>query len=410
MTRRGWVIVVLVVACAATLVNSTLNAVIYQPKADEGYYLRDAIRIAEDGPRAFPALCRDYLDHAQTRQYFPHPLRLTTLLLDAAAVRLSGPSFTSLQQLSLLAFLALLIFMLCGLNRTLDERTALWGTLLLVVSPLHLAMARRALADSLVATLLVACLGLCIRAVTTEKGNTRQWWFVAVAYMVTFLAKEGAVVLIPMSVFFIGWHAVRHRRRLPLWPLCAVSLVPLIGALGLVSLAAGGFAIAWQVLSVSLASAATNPYLLQYGNGPWFRYLVDYLLLSPCTTLLYVLWLGYLIGARIHPALKSGVNDERLWAWALVPVLFIACSAPFTKNVRYALVLEVPMRLGAAWLLQQLGGAHASARWATIRIAILVAVLAWIDLHAFSRVFVVGDVYDPVSLLLLAVRRFLPMR
>ena len=395
----AWALLFLSLALAVGSV-ATHPVTTWRGQADEGCYLRYATRIAEQGPGAFPALFREYLQDPLGPQYFPSPLRLTPIALGALSVLFSGANFSSLADVSLVAFLALLVLLFMGLRGTLGERTALAVTLVLSVSPLHLAMARRALADSLNATLVLTCLWLCIHGLTAGKTAPRWWAGVAIAYAVAFLGRELNLVLIPISLALIGGDVVRRRRPIPLWAICCVSLLPLLGAAALAALAAGGVGVAWAAFSATLVQPGHNAYALEYGNGPWFRYVVDYLLLSPWTTLLYLAWLGYLAGARIE--------DERLWAWALVPILFLACATPFAKFVRWALPLDAPLRLGAVLLLQRLVRDRAGNRWATVRLGVIIAGLMWADLRAFHDLFVVGDIYDPTSALLLAGRGFLP--
>jgi len=372
----------------------------WRGRADEGCYLRYATRIAAQGPGAFPALFREYLDDPLAPQLFPSPIRLTPIALDALSVLFSGADFASLADVSLLAFLALLVLVFAALRRTHGEPTALAVTLLLSVSPLHLAMARRALADNLNATLLLTCLGLCLHGLTTHKTSQRWWAGVGVAYAFTFLGRELNLILIPISLALIAGHVVLRQQPIRLWPVACISLLPLLAAAGLAALAAGGPGTAWAVFSATTRQPAHNEYAILYGNGPWFRYIVDYLLLSPWTTLLYVMWLGYLVGARIR--------DERLWAWAVVPILFVALATPFAKFVRWALLLDAPLRLGAVLLLQRLIGERIGNRWATVPLGVLVAALMWVDLRTFHELFVVADIYDPTSALLLAGRGFVP--
>ena len=395
-------------ACALLLLALALAArsVVAHPvtswrgRADEGCYLRYATRIVERGPGAFPALFREYLDDPLAPQLFPSPIRLTPIVLDALSVLFSGSDFASLADVSLLAFLALLVLVFAAIRRTHGELTALAVTLLLSVSPLHLAMARRALADNLNATLLLTCLWLCLHGLTAHKTSPRWWAGVGVAYAVTFLGRELNLILIPISLTLIAGHFVLRRRPIRLWPVACVSVLPLLAAVTLAALAAGGLGTAWAVFSATVRQPAHNEYAILYGNGPWFRYVLDYLLLSPWTTLLYLMWLGYLVGAR--------VVDERLWAWAVVPILFVALATPFAKFVRWALVLDAPLRLGAVLLLQRLVGSRAGDRWATAGLGVLVAALMWVDLRTFHEFFVVGDIYDPTSALLLAGRGFVP--
>ena len=98
-------------------------------------------------------------------------------------------------------------------------------------------------------------------------------------------------------------------------------------------------------------------------------------------------------------------DDDALIAWTLVPVLFLLCAAPFAKFVRWALFLEVPMRLGVAALLISQG----ASRRARVLAALTTLLLVVSQLLVFYRVFVVADVYDPTSVDLLVVLGFVPL-
>ncbi len=399
MKWRPWFVLLVLMALASVLVSSNLGKNSYQLKADEGVYLHYAVQVAQQGLPAFPALFKGYLQGKRENQYFPTPLRLTTIGVDALAVRLWGPRPESLQRVSWLSFLALLVLVFWSFRGRFGDWAAYGTTLLLAVSPLHLAMARRALSDSWVALLTVASLMLFLRFLL-DASRPRQWLWVSLLYGAAFLARESSVILIPVSWALMGWHAFRSRRRIALWPFLSVSLIPLAGAALLCALAAGGVMPAWKTLSVTCASVATNTYALHYGSGSWFRYVVDALLISPWTVLLYLLGLGALLAGRSE--------DARLRAWMLVPILFVGCLAWGTKNIRYALALEVPIRLGAVFFLWwvTLGEKETVVRW--IVLALAIAGIAWLDVRSFSDLFVARQMYDPVSFNLLAARQFLP--
>lgn len=395
MTLQRWAALLGLAASAAFLVISTRPAIrqgMYRVPTDEDVRLQNAVRISREGPGAFPALFRDYLHDAARRRYYPSPLRVTTIMLDALAVRLGGPTFASLQNLSLVAFLVLLALVLTCLQRIIDGRAAWWTASLLACSPLQLAMAGRALSDSLVSLLMVGCVWLCLFAMTAERSGPLRWLGVSIAYTVALLAKESCLVLIPISFGLMMWQD-RQARPLGFWPLCAVSLVPVACWLSAASVFAGGADVMWQTLQTTVASAGSNAYALALGSGPWFRYLLDYLLLSPLTTMGYLAWLGAL--------LACGNEHRHVRAWAAVPWLFLLCAAPMTKNVRYALMLDLPLRLGTVLFLQRIckpGAGHKAVIWMSLAMLGLIAS----DLSSFLRLFWGGNgIYDPVSIELL---------
>ncbi|MBI3318738.1 MAG: glycosyltransferase family 39 protein [Candidatus Omnitrophica bacterium] len=401
MTPRSWAVLACILSFSAALVLPTLEVVKIQQRADEGYYLKYATRVAQEGLGAFPKLFQDYLTGASVHQYFPPPSRLVTVALQAGAVSFPGSDARNLQILSLLAFLALLVLVFVSLVQSMGEGVAGWATFLLSVSPLHLYLARRALSDSLVALFLVGSLILFIRVLTAEKSSSKLWWGVSVLYALTFLSKEAAVVLIPLSMALLLWKGVWSRFEGIGFPILCVSLLPLGAALLLLAVCAGGFGTAWKVLVLSVSSGSTNPYASVYGSGPWFRYLVDFILLSPCVTLLYLGWCGFLL-------MQGKDQPESVKAWAWIPFLFMIFSAPASKDVRYALFLETPIRLGAVLFLRDLTMEGRAFRSGLLWMAVAVAGIALGDLLTTANLFVAGGLYDPVTYQLLLFRRLIP--
>lgn len=171
MNWRGWFVLCGVVAWTVILVRLTRPNLADVPNGagpDERSYLHYARQIAERGLSGYPELFREYVGHIAHAQYYPTPLRFTTIVLDAVFVWFLGPTFSSLQQVSLVAFLVLLLCVFFCFRQAIGNRAALLTVLLVSASPLGLGMARRALADSLVATLMVASLWLCLRALLRE--------------------------------------------------------------------------------------------------------------------------------------------------------------------------------------------------------------------------------------------------
>lgn len=401
--RLGLLAVLLITV--ALFLGSTLPRVQFKPGADEGVYLVYAARVAKGGLNGLRGLFPLYAAHEKIAQYGgPPPHRLTTVLLDALAVRAGGIHFTSLAVVSVGAFLGLLAVTFFGARTLWGERTAWWTVLLISTAPLHLAMARRALSDTL--TSLLHALGLWLLcAVVWDSGKRSSriiWWVIPAVYLAAFLVKENGFLLIPISLGLLAWRAVREGRRPSFWQIGAVSWIPLSAALVMVLFAAGGPKPLWESLQPFINADSGSLYGQRMQNGPWFRALVDLMLISPWPVLLYLLGLG-VFSTDKKP-------DERFWFWAIIPVAQILLIAlpPYGKNVRFLLLSEAAMRLCSVVLLQRLLGD----RPGNLRSALLMGavVLVWIctDLKTFHQLFVVGGIYDPVSVSLLTHWGFLP--
>lgn len=373
-------------AVAAGLVIPTLGQVRYQPGADEGYYLRYAARIADEGLAVFPRLFQEYLHGDPQKAYFPTPLRIGGLVLSAAWVKGFGASFGAMSALSLVCFLLLLAVHHLNLLRFFGLRAAFFASLLMSAAPLHLAMSRRGLTDTLSSLLMVSSLWLLFHALHSARWSVRRGLEAAAVTLAAFSVKATSFVLIPVSAAIIGWRAISRRGSFPVGAFVCICVLPLALLALLEVLAAGGVGSLREAIQFGQA-ACGSPYAQKFLQGPWYRYVMDFLLISPWTTLLYLVGLGMLAGAR--------VEDEKVWFWAAVPLLVLACAVFFPlRNVRYLMMLEVPVRTSIALLC---------GRWNGLKGVVPVILLFWADLMTFLGL--VGiDLYETPSLEFLMLR------
>jgi 4-amino-4-deoxy-L-arabinose transferase-like glycosyltransferase len=155
------------------------------------------------------------------------------------------------------------------------------------------------------------------------------------------------------------------------------------------------------MIKIILSSPAHNEYAILFGSGPWFRYLIDYMLLSP--------WVLILSSGFIFWHLASKEHDERVVYFLLAFVVLFFSLNFFTKNVRYVMVLDTPMRLFSVLMLKKLFDARFPKR-AFLLISVCVAAIAVFDCLNFYNLFVRGDIYDPVSYWLLKIEHIIPWR
>lgn len=396
---KAWLLVGIPALQALWFAGGTLDSVRFQPMSDEGFYLHYAKKVAAGGRKAFPGLFQEYAA-APSRHVFPPPSRVTVIAADAVAVRFLGGSFSSLQSVSFFSLLALVVLLFRALAPHAGVRCAWWTSMLVAASPLQLGMAQRALSDSLVGLLSVACLLGLHRLLVQRESSKVKWSFLAALYAAAFLAREGSWVLAPISLLLMPAWRVLAGWRPRAWAFVCVSLLPLAVTVAVESWLAGGWRIWWEVFWGNFVSPASNSYALRYGGGPWFRYLLDFLLLSPWTLLLFVAWSGTVF--------CDGRRAGWQWFWVLVPVLFLLFSWPMTKNVRYALFLDVPIRLGAVLFVSRMTGESKGSPRGALWMALILAGVLCVDLHCFFRFFVVEGLYDPMTFPLLAGRGLLP--
>jgi 4-amino-4-deoxy-L-arabinose transferase-like glycosyltransferase len=389
-------LLVLLVAVAA-LVHPTI-ARLGEPGPDEFYYLSYAKTLAERGPGAVRDLYHVHVEESR-HWLFPSPLRVGYLALAAVWMKLDGVSPRSLAHLSLLSHLLSIAVVYRLVSRELDAARALLTATLLAASPLWLGMSRRALQDS--CATLAALLVLSSFLAALDRPRRGRLARFGAAFAFALLVKESLVLLAPPLLLWLALDR-RDGRRARLLGVGAATLAALALTAAVWLLAAGSVATLRRLLAIVVETPATNAYLLRFGGGPWSRYLLDDLALAAGPTLLG------LAGAGIALERARRGEGERLLVFAaLLAAGLLAEHAFLNKNLRYLMLLDVPLRLSAVEALWRLAPARSTAlRVATCAAAVLL--LAALDVRSFFDLFVERGLYDPVSAPLLELRGIVP--
>jgi 4-amino-4-deoxy-L-arabinose transferase-like glycosyltransferase len=384
---------------ALGLVASTLADVPHEPRSDDGYYLSFGRTLSEDGLRAFPRLFESW--NASSEHWIhPSPLRIGFICVSALWFELFGATLTALSWLSVVSHVAWILVTAFFAWRHFEPRRALLVTALASFAPLLLGSARQALQDSFLLVLLALA---CWTFVETLAAPRSRGWRIAfvVSFTLAILTKELAVLLVP--AFVLGWLVERRGRKAELpaasfaWQLALPALI----AAPLFVLAAGGFDPLFRTIRTVLASPATNPYAIRYGSGPWYRYLIDYICLSPGVTLLA---LGF-AGALLLRTLRERTARAEVQLGIVAAVLLLEMGF-FTKNARYLMILELPLVVFASGMLCELVPAGARLRWVWIGAAGLL--LCYLDWRTFEYGWVQHGIHEPLPGLLFQLRDILP--
>jgi len=392
----------LVVVAVALVVGPTI-AQLGRPGPDETFYLAYAKQLTAQGPGTFRTLFTDYVGH-QNVWLFPNPLRISYLGVAALWVSVDGVEPRSLAHLSLVSLLLTLMVVYRLLAQRLEAARALFATALLGASPLWLGMARRALQDSFVTLAAVLLLAAFLAALEKPQSGRRLLLFAA-ALVFAILAKESSVLLLPPLAL---WAVVEARAgRLPREGLVRLGVASAGGLLAcglLWWLEAGSIAALAKMVGIIVHSPATNEYAIRFGGGPWYRYLVDLMALSPVPTLL-----GLAGGALVLERARRGEAEHLHLFLVVLAAVTLGEYALLTKNVRYVMLLELPLRVLAVEALWLLLPVRALARRVGA-VAAAVLLLAVVDVGSFRYLFLERGLYDPVSAPILTLRGFVPER
>lgn len=399
----------LVLALVAWVAIQGLAGAAYAPHSDDGYYLHFMRNVHEHGVGIFPELFDAWNANevvSQTRLNKPSwanppPWRIGFIVFTAWWAQLFGASLQSLSWLSTASHLACCAGNWFFARRRMGEAFALALATLWAFSPLLLGLARLALMDSYTVLWVTLSVWLFLEMLESPESWFWQGAF-AFAFTVAILTKELSVFIgVPLVAAALIERFAR-RRPLPLWRFALAFAVPALVAGLTFLLAAGGLGPLLTMAKAVLAAPATRDYSLQNCSGPWYRYLIDYLCLSPFPTLLGLLGAGALVQR----------SEEGQWCTAEVMFALLGAGllleqAPFIKNVRYMVALELPLR----FLALRFCFGVARRVWPVqsgLLVAAAVVGMCFLDWKSYHHIFADVGGYDPVSVDLLKAREIIP--
>lgn len=393
ITNRIFLLVVVFFSIILILIS--FKDIHFAGRADEGYYLKCATHVAQKGISGFPDLFKIYFENPQHR-ITQNPLRVGYIILAAIWLKIFGYSFINLALLSLFFYGSFLITAFYFVKKYFKEQIAFLFIILQAFSPLNMAMARRALADSAVNLFILVAIWFFWENLKKRRGH-RTVSFILI-YAFTILIKEGSILLTPFFFLFILIRKVIFKKAIK-WGDFLFDTFFSFSVAGIIYIVLAGGASQFINTMISVVtSPKINPYSI-FCSGPWFRYLIDFILLSPWVCILA-------IGFFMNYVLKKEWREEVLYL--LIFCLFFLFSYSFlVKNVRYLIFLDMPMRLFAVLMLDELTKRFFK-RGRIIILLGLILSISLIDYRTFYYFFVKLGIYDPVSIWFLQASHIIP--
>lgn len=400
------------IAASILILFSVMTAFMSTPQedefavlADEGYYFTYALSVKEGGIGMIPLLLKNHFAD-EAVQAFPHPGRIGHVLLGAFWFLIFPDTFSSLALLSLLCYALFLFVSFVFSRKYFGETTAFLYTVLLSVHPLFLSSAHRVLPDSILNLFWTLSFWLFLDFLM-EKKKASFLGFVA-AFSISLTVKESSLILLPFfAAAFLVKKYVFHEKLNDHY-LIGACLLPLAIAGSLFLVFLGGwqnaFTLAKFILGIHFPHAVTNVYSL-YGMGPWYKFIMDDMMMSPWTVLLA-------IGFFFHALAKIDKFPQPVVFLALFLVLVYAPIAllKFTKIIRFVMSLEIVVCLFAVLMLQEFClNIKTSRHWAVMLLLGLVFYIYMQNYLSFVYLFQKNMIYDPISMWLLVARRIVPL-
>lgn len=400
---RGLWIVAALIVLAAAVVRIFPSAGFTGVGFDEALYRSYLIKLDTVGLGGFPEICQLYLED-QRRPETITKLPPTRFLYVFAAwtwkraafgdapprpPRTPGfvdhdPALVSLHRVSCL--FSILGVVAAGLAAwRMFGMPSMLGVLALTgFSPVAIHMGQHALIDGFFAFWATMCVWMLWENLR-HPDDAARLAALAVCSAAMVLTKENAFFVFVALAALVA--ANRWARFGVVTPrLIAAGLAgPALGALLLIFLA-GGPGHFVEIYRLLVAKAQTLTYAIQTGDGPWHRYLVDLLIVSPLVLLL---------------AIGGCFTQLRKDRGCLYLALFtgftylLMCNVKYAMNLRYASIWELPLSALAVAQVSDLARAFGPRR--NLAAALIITALCAYGLRQYLILFADFPLYELVT-------------
>jgi 4-amino-4-deoxy-L-arabinose transferase-like glycosyltransferase len=354
---------------------------------DEGLYRDYADKLTRFGLISYPEIIERYREKQQTLSgsILP-PVRFLYIFSAYLWHQLFGSETLScLKNVSAVFSMFTLLLATIFAARLGGFGYAIGVGALMVFAPTQLHMSQHALVDGFFtfwAMLVLWSLWENLRA-------PQDWRWLAlytVALTATVLTKENAFfVWVAVVAILIANHWLKFgtvTREL----LLATVIGPILGVV-LLGMLAGGAGPLMATYQLSVSKNYELKYAILTGDGPWHRYLVDLMLVSPI-----ILFLA--IGSVFN--LRRANKAEWFFFIFIAASYMVMCNIKYGMNLRYANMWDLPLRVLAFSQLLVLIGFVAQ-RWRRIALFAAVGLTCAFEMRNYVVIAVEYPLYELVS-------------
>lgn len=394
------------IACVALILAAGIFLRVHPTAAyrsvgsDEGTYELYLAETYKLGASQYASVVKYYEVYQETHVATVHPLRMTYLMLSLAWMKLfHSDSIVALHAVA--AFASVLHLLLAGVIAwRFGGKSAVPGVLALVAfAPLQMCLAQRALVDGFYA--FFAMLSFWLLWENLRAPNRRGWLAAYTASLcVLVLTKEYAAFAVFAFCAIMALNRWLGPGTVTPKLLAGTVLGPALAVLVLMYFA-GGVGAFFHFYILFAQKSRMLDYAVFTQDGPWSRYLFDFLIVSPAVLLLAV--------GRVFQLEKKNRADVYCAVFLLACYLPMA-SVKYGMSLRFAAFWDFPMCWLAYSLLKTLAERFFAGR-AVVALATATVLVCGIELREYSRIFIEFNdphaVYDPITYNLLQAARII---
>jgi 4-amino-4-deoxy-L-arabinose transferase-like glycosyltransferase len=358
---------------------------------DESIYRGYVQTAVKEGIWNYSDIVRAYVKWQEERSDALVPATRIGFLLPASALAAIGhlDPLTALRCVSLISSILLLFATAIIGYRLGGSAHMLLSTALVAVAPLQIHLAQRSLIDGYFAFWAILCAWFLWEGL--QKPEHHGWLIgYGASLLVLVLTKENAAFVFLALVAVLVIFAMCKLGRASLALIVVTALAPALAVLVLAGFV-GGIREWIAFYSMFIQKSRLLPYPIRFQDGAWYRYVIDFTLLSPCVVALAI--------GRIFQLERKSAPDI-FWSVFLGVSFVVMSSVPYGMSLRFAAYWDFPLRWLAASQILQL--ARKFPRIGPVILGtVVILILVAVDLFQYWRYFVHAGIYDPVSFQLL---------
>jgi 4-amino-4-deoxy-L-arabinose transferase-like glycosyltransferase len=381
-----WVAISLLVFAVGAAMRLYPSAAFEGIGFDENLYRVYVNQLKQGGVWNYPHMVQSYLDYQRTlsSSLLP-PLRFLYIYTSYLWSVVSGAEAIPSLHAVACGFSILTLPVSFFFSLRLSGKWAATAVLALMsFAPTQLHMSQHALIDGFFAFWALLALWLLWENLQAPNRTALLLAYVAALALMTLTKENAFFVFVAICTVLLANRWCGFGRVTPRLLLCTLA-GPGLAVLGLVVLAGGVF----QVIATYeqlVTKSFTLPYAIKTGDGPWYRYLVDLMLMSP---LILLLAIGQIF------QLDRSKRPLVFVACFIAGSYVLMCNVRYGMNLRYTNMWDMPLRLLAFTQLSVIAANFGRSK--ELFLILAVAALCLFDLRQYSVFFVQNPIYELVS-------------
>ncbi len=354
---------------------------------DEGLYRDYTDKLIRFGLISYPEIIERYREKQQTLtgSILP-PVRFLYIFFAYLWHEVFGTeTLNCLKTVSSVFSILTLLLAAIFAGRLGGPRSALGVGALMAFAPTQLHMSQHALVDGFFTFWAM----LVFWSLWENLKSPRNWRWLAlyvVALTAMILTKENAffvgvaVIALLIANYWLRFGIVTRELLL------ATIIGPLLGVV-ILGMLAGGASALIATYQLSVSKNYELKYAILTGDGPWHRYLVDLMLVSPVVLL-------FAIGSMF--SLRRTKKAEWFCLVFIAASYLVMCNIKYGMNLRYANMWDLPLCLLAFSQMVTLVD-YVAQRWRGVALFAVVALTCALELRTYVVMAVEYPLYELVS-------------